>query len=94
MLKSHGIIKVNNDTNEIVGAWLSQKSLDAIGAKVGDFLYLNIGWSGTRSGRAHIKGLLPEGYSDNTILVTEDVRVSCNFNENDRATIWRHGNWM
>ena len=82
MLKSHGIIKVNNDTNEIVGAWLSQKSLDAIGAKVGDFLYLNIGWSGTRSGRAHIK------------LVTEDVRVSCNFNENDRATIWRHGNWM
>lgn len=94
MLKSQGKIKVKNDTTEIVGAWLSQKSLDAINAQVGDFLYLNIGWSGTKSGRAHIKGLLPDGCDDDTILVTEDVRVSCNFKENDYVTIWRHGNCM
>ena len=94
MLKSRGKIRVNTNTDEIVGAWLSQKSLDAIGAKVDDFLYLNMGWSGTKSGRAHIKGLLPSGYEDDTVLVTEDVRISCNFKEGDAITIWRHGNWM
>ena len=94
MLKAQGKIKVKAGTDEIVGAWLSQKSLDAIGAEVNDFVYLNIGWSGTKSGRAHIKGLLPDGYDDDTLLITDDVRINCNFKEGDTATIWRHGNWM
>ncbi|MCQ4637430.1 hypothetical protein NE619_11905 [Anaerovorax odorimutans] len=86
-------IKKHEEPNVVVGAWLAQKDLDAIEAKVGEFVYASIGWSGSKSCRAKIIGTLPEN-EQGTIGLTEDRIYEGNFKAGEACKVWKHTIWF
>ncbi|WP_227017989.1 hypothetical protein [Sinanaerobacter chloroacetimidivorans] len=92
--KATGIIKPYNEEGIIVGAWLSQKKMDQIGVKMGDFIYVQKGWSGSLSCRAVVKGTLPSNFDEETIALTDDRIQEGNFTEGDICNFWKHTSWF
>lgn len=86
-------IKKHEEADAIVGAWLTEKDLAEIEAKVGDFIYASIGWSGSKSCRAKVLGTLP-GNESGTIGLTEDRIYEGNFKEGETCKVWKHTVWF
>lgn len=87
------VVKQHDEDGVKVGAWLSQKAMDEIGVKIGDFIYASIGWTGSKSFRAVVKGTLPEGFNEGEIAATEDRLYEGNMKEGETAKVWKHDNW-
>lgn len=86
-------IKKHEEADVIVGAWLTQADLNAIEAKVGDFIYASIGWSGSKSCRAKIIGTLPDNEAG-VVGLTDDRIYEGNFKEGETCKVWKHTVWF
>ncbi|MGI6211316.1 MAG: hypothetical protein ACOYJJ_01900 [Anaerovoracaceae bacterium] len=87
------VVKTHDEEGVIVGAWMSPNDMAKIGVNIGDFIYASVGWTGSKSFRAVIKGTLPEGFKEGEIAVTNDRLYEGNMKEGEVAKVWKHDIW-
>lgn len=81
------------DKDAKVSAWLSEAKMKEIGVSVSDFLFVSKGWTGSLSCRAVVRGELPQGYSDDTILLSADCMYEGSFKDGYTVSCWKHDIW-
>ena len=76
-----------------VSAWISAEKRREIGAQLEDVIFISIGWSGSMSARAVIRGELPAGYATDDIVLGADCMREGNFKDGAVCSYWLHNIW-
>ena len=91
--KTTGVVKANSTCKTPVSAWISNAKMTEIGVGINDVLFVSKGWTGSLSCRAVIRGVLPDGYAPDTILLSDDCIYEGSFKDGYTVSFWKHDIW-